>query len=160
MIEFKRTLISDKYHSIQILECPHDVILYAASLGSEKVTVENYSHYRNPKSLSIRIHNGNSTLTPKLKQFTVDFQISKSDFISLEKIWDTQGCFAVFHESEEIKFKLTDLNQLARFKALDNFRWTLEIAIPDSASSGWGHISSPQKNIIDASEKYLQDRVR
>ncbi|SDA42325.1 hypothetical protein SAMN03080617_00360 [Algoriphagus alkaliphilus] len=159
MIEFKRSLISEKYHSIQILECPTDVILFAARLGSEMVTVENYNHYRNPNSLSIRIHNGNSTLTPKLKQFTADFQISKSDFISLEKIWDTQGCFAVFHESEEIRFKLTDLNQIARYKRLDNFRWTLEIAIPDSASGGWGQISSPQKNTIDAIEKYLQDRI-
>jgi len=160
MIEFKRSLISEKYHSIQILECPTEVILYAASLGGEKVTVEDYSHYRNPRSLSIQIHNGNSTLTPKLKQFTADFQISKSDFISLEKIWDTQGCTAVFHDSEEIKFKFTHLDQLARYKALDNFRWTLEIAIPDSASSGWGQISSPQKNIIDAIEKYLQDQIQ
>jgi hypothetical protein len=160
MIEYKRILISDKYHSIQILECLTDVILYAASLGSEKVTVENYSHYRNPNSLSIQLHTGNLSFVPKLKQFTVDFQISKSDFISLEKIWDTQGCFAVFHDSEEIKFKLTDLNQIARYKALDNFRWTLEISIPDSGSSGWGHISSPQKNIIDAIEEFIQKRVK
>lgn len=108
--------------------------------------------------MSIRIHNGNSTLIPKLKQFTVDFQISKSDFISLGKIWDTQGCFAVLHDSEDIKF--THLDQLARFKALDNFRWTLEIAIADSASNGWGHISSPQINIMDAIEEFIKDRVR
>ena len=153
MIEYKRTTISDKYFAIQIFECPVSIIMFAATLGTNNVTIENY---RNPISLSVIINNNNLRIEPILKQFLADFQISKSDFLSLKEIWDTQGCYAVFHDSHEIKFRLTDLSELPRYKALDNFKWTLEIAIPDSASDGWGQITSPDQSIIDKIEIQIQ----
>ncbi len=156
MIEYKRTKILDKYFAIQIFECPIDIIMLAATLGSNNVIVENYRHHRNPNSLTILINNNNFTIEPRLKQFLADFQINKSDFISLKNIWDTQGCYAVFHDTDDIQFKMTDLNEISRYKALDNFKWTLEIAIPDGASDGWGQIVSPDQNIIDKIENYIQ----
>ena len=156
MIEYKRTNILNKYFVIQIFECPIDIVMLAATLASNNVTIENYRHNRNPNSLTILINNNNLTIEPRLKQFLADFQLSKADFISLEKIWDTQGCYAVFHDSNEIKFRTTDLNEFSRYKALDNFKWTLEIAIPDGASDGWGQIVSPHENIIDKLENYIQ----
>ena len=156
MIEYKRTKILDKYFAIQIFECPIDIIMFAATFGSKNVTIENYSHYRNPKSIKILVNNSNLTIEPRLKIFFADFQISNSDFVSLKNIWDTQGCYAIFHDSEDIKFKATDLNELSRYKALDNFKWTLEIAIPDSASDGLGQIVSPDQSIIDKLEIYIQ----
>lgn len=156
MIEYKRTKILDKYFSIQIFECPIDIVMLAATFGSKNVTIENYRHHRNPNSMTILIKNSNLTIEPRLKQFLADFQISNSDFISLKNIWDTQGCYAVFHDNDDIKFKATDLNEFSRYKALDHFKWTLEIAIPDSASDGWGQIVSPDQNIIDKLESYIQ----
>lgn len=156
MVEYKRTNISDKYFAIQIFECPIDIVMLAATSGSNNVTIENYRHYRNPSCLTILIENNNLTIEPRLKQFIADFQISKSDFISLKEIWDTQGCYAVFHDSDEIKFRTTDLYEISRYKALDNFAWTLEIAIPDGASDGWGQIVSPHKSIIDKIESHIQ----
>lgn len=156
MIEYKRTKILDKYFAIQIFECPIDIIMHAATFGSYNVIVENYRHHRNPTSLKILIKTNNLTIEPRLKQFLVDFQINKSDFISLKNIWDTQGCYAVFHDSDEIKFKVTDLNEFSRYKALDNFQWNLEITIPDGASDGWGQIVSPDQNIIDKIESNIQ----
>ncbi len=156
MIEYKRTNNSDKYFAIQISECPIDIILFAATLGANNITIENYRHHRNPSSLSILINNNNLTIEPKLKSFLVDFQITKADFIALKEIWDMQGCYAVFHDSDEIKFKATDLNEFARYKALDNCNWTLEVAIPDSASDGWAQIVSPDLSIIDKVESEIQ----
>jgi hypothetical protein len=81
----------------------------------------------------------------------------KTAFISLEHLWDSQGCYAVFHEAPEVKFRMSDLDENRRYRALDNFKWNLELAIPDSASDGWGRITSPNKAIIDTIERQLQD---
>lgn len=156
MIEYKRITISDQYFAVQIFECPLDVILFAAGLGSENVTIENHSHFKNPNSLTINIKHDTLTIQPKLNYFFVDFQISKSEFLILKDMWDTQGCYAIFHESERLKFKATDLSEHSRYKALDNFKWTLEIGIPDSASDGWGQIVSPNLHIIDEIEQYIK----
>ncbi len=106
--------------------------------------------------MTLIIQNKDLTVEPRLKQFLTDFQISNSDFISLQNIWDTQGCYAIFHDSDDIKFKASDLNEFSRYKALENFKWTLEIAIPDSASDGWGQMVSPEQNLIDKIESYIQ----
>ncbi|MFD0939396.1 hypothetical protein [Pedobacter boryungensis] len=156
MITYKRTKILDKYFAIDIFECPIAIIQFAATLGAKHVTIENYRHYRNPNSLKILMKNNDGIIEPKLKQFLADFQISNADFISLLNIWDTQGCYAIFHEGDSIKFKATDLNEFSRYKALDNFKWTLEMAIPDSASDGWGQLVSPNVDIIDKIENYIQ----
>lgn len=156
MIEYKRTTILGKYFSIQLFECPIEIVLFAATFGSKNVTIENYRHYRNPNSMSVLMKQGNLTIVPRLKQFLADFQISNAEFVALKNTWDTQGCYAVFHESDNIKFKAIDLNEHARYKALDHFKWTLEIFIPDSASDGWGRIVSPDQYIIDQIESYIQ----
>jgi hypothetical protein len=156
MIKYNRTTISDMYFAIQIFECPVDIVMFAATLGSKNVTIENYRHHRNPDSLTIVIKNNSLTIEPRLKQFLADFQISNSDFILLENIWNTQGCYAIFHEAGQIKFKSTEKKEPSRYKALDNFNWTLEIAIPDGASDGWGQIVSPDLEIINKIESYIQ----
>jgi hypothetical protein len=157
MTEYKRTKILDKYFALQIFECPIEIVIIAATLGARNVTIENYHHYRNPHSLITVIKSGDLIIEPKLKQFSVDFTISQSDFISLKKIWATQGCYAIFHESDTIKFKATDLTGILRYKALDNFKWTLEIAIPDGTSGDWGQIVSPDQNLIDQIENHIRN---
>ena len=157
MIEYKRSTILDKYFLINVFECPIDILIFAAKLGLSNVTIENFRHNRNPNSLMLHIKTNNLTIEPKLKQFLTDFQITNLEFNDLKDIWDTQGCYAVFHESNELKFKATDLNEFSRYKALDNFKWNLEIAIPDSASDGWGQIASPDRNLIDKIEIHIQN---
>ena len=147
----------DKYFLINVFECPIDIVIFAAKLGLSNVTIENFRQNRNPNSLTLHIKTNNLTIEPKLKQFLTDFQITNLEFNDLKDIWDTQGCYAVFHESDELKFKATDLNEFSRYKALDNFKWNLEIAIPDSASDGWGQIASPDRNLIDKIEIHIQN---
>ena len=153
MIEYIRTNINDKYFAIQIFECPIEIIVFTARFGSKNVTIENF---RNSKSLSFLVNDGSVLVEPKIKQLLADFQISQTDFISLKDIWNSYGCYAVFHDSLDLKFKASDLVEFARYKALENFGWTIEIAVPNSASDGWGQIVSPYQEKIDKIESYIQ----
>lgn len=156
MLEYKRISVFEKYHAVQVFECPIDIMMLAASLAGKNVTIENYMHPNTLSKLSVSINNGNLKIEPDIKQAVVDFQISKTDFFDLKDIWDAQGCYAVFHDSEKIKFKVTDLNGLSRYKALDNFKWTIELAIPGGSSDGWGQITSPDNDLIDKIERYIE----
>jgi hypothetical protein len=150
MIQYRLLEIEDKYWGVEIFECPINIILAAARLGYEYVTVENFRHYRNKESVKIEIVNENGkTITPSVAKFDIDFQIFKEEFIEMHPLWDSQGCYAVFHRLKSIKFKVTDLEAKKRYRALDNFQWNLEIAIPDSASDGWGQILSPDRELIN-----------
>ncbi|MES2654297.1 MAG: hypothetical protein V4620_01850 [Bacteroidota bacterium] len=155
MTPFKRINRKDKYYTIEIFECPTALIVFAANLGSENVTVENYTHYGDKSLPVIQINGDEQTIKPLLKRYDIDFQINKQDFKNLASIWHVKGCYAIFHASNELKLKATNLDDNARYKALDNFNWTLELAIPGSASDGWGAITSPDKSIIDSIEEYL-----
>ncbi|MBI3512286.1 MAG: hypothetical protein HY064_16620 [Bacteroidetes bacterium] len=157
MIKFNRADIQDKYYILEIYNCPTDVIMFAANLGAENITIENYKHHGKDHSpLFLSIPCDNQTVIPKPKRYDMDFEITKSDFNNLKSIWHSNGCYAIFHEITDLRFKATDLNDIARYKALDNFKWTLELAIPGSASDGWGRITSPDKTIIEKIENYIK----
>lgn len=159
MIKYKRNIIGNGYYSLNVFECPKDIILFAANAGSNHVTIENYLHYCNFDSVGLFIKEGDIKITPKILKYDIDFKISRAEFIALIKIWDRQGCYAIFHEKEMVKFKATNLEDLARYKALDNFDWTLELAIPSSASDGWAQITSPKKSLIDEIEQKIKTYI-
>jgi hypothetical protein len=150
-IQIKRKIIADKYFTLEILDCPREIILFASGLAFENVTVENFSHYQTEQNLiqAAMQHQG-IDIKLALKQYSLDFSIEKSEFLSLIDIWDQKGCYAIFHQSTFIKFRASDLPQIPRYKALDNFNWNLELAIPSSASDGWGQITSPDELLIQA----------
>jgi hypothetical protein len=153
-VNYKRSLIKNKYHALEVHNISIELIVFAARLGFNCVTVENFSHYYFPKITNLTLENGNQLINPKLKQFTFDLEISKNEFLSLKEVWNKQGCFAIFH-NKPIKFKVTDLDSAARYKALDNFDWNLELAVPSGASDGCGQITSPDKLIIDELEQKI-----
>jgi hypothetical protein len=157
MTPHRRYILSDRYYAIDVLECPIHIIMTAASMGAINVTIENFRNHRNPEAVSVTINYAAQMLHPPVKNLQMDFQLTKTAFISLEHLWDSQGCYAVFHEAPEVKFRMSDLDENRRYRALDNFKWNLELAIPDSASDGWGRITSPNKEIIDTIERQLQD---
>lgn len=148
--------ISGRYFTIELFECSQDIVLFAASLGFDKVTVENFTHFRNSESLQAVIKHGLITKPIILQRYQIDFTIAKSDFIDLISLWNNQGCYAVFHKKEPIRFKATDLDAAVRYRALDNFEWNLEIAIPGSNSDGWGQITSPDEKVIAQIESKLK----
>ncbi|WP_121357788.1 hypothetical protein [Flavisolibacter nicotianae] len=158
MEKYRRRDLNDQYFLLEVFECPKEIILFAAHLGSDNVTIENFTHYgRHRAEFQFGINAKGMSLFPSLKAFDVDFSISKSDFLQFIDIWDEQGCYAVFHDTASLKFKATDLPEGHRYKALDNFDWSLEIAVPGSAFDGWGQIASPNKQIIDKIEEQLKN---
>jgi hypothetical protein len=156
MESYKRRDLNGRYYQLEIFECHKEIILLAAQLGSENVTIENFSHYgRDHAAFRFEILSGNLSLTPLLKKFDIDMAISRIDFLKFIDVWDEQGCYAVFHDIAPLKFKATDLPESQRYQALQNFDWTVEVAVPGSASDGWAKITSPNRQIIDKIEQEL-----
>ena len=156
MTQFRRTLIHNKYHSLDIFECPSDIIQLCAEIGSSYVTIENYTHFRKEESVQLAINAENVSIHPLALRYDIDFRLTRDEFIALLAIWNVKGCYAVFHEDSNIPFKITSLAETARYKALDNFTWTIELAAPDSASDGWSKITSPNASLIDRIETLLK----
>ncbi len=150
MEKYKRRDLNDRYFLLDVFECPKEIILFAAQLGSETVTIENFTHYNRQRAeFYFEILSKGFLMSPSLKRFDVDFSITKSEFLQFIDVWDEQGCYAVFHDNKLLKFKATELSENQRYRALENFGWTIEIAVPGSASDGWAQITSPDKRIID-----------
>jgi hypothetical protein len=157
MIPYRKLAIEDKYWGVEIMECPIEIMLFAARLGYDFVTIENFRHYRNRQRVKIEIDNlKGGSITPMVSRFELDFQLAKAEFLQLDTIWDVQGCYAVFHQMQSIKFKITDLDSIKRYRALDNFQWNVELAIPGPASNGWGQIMSPDRQLIEQVIKEIQ----
>lgn len=158
MEQYRRRDLNGKYFVLDVFECPTEIILFAAKLGSDNVTIENFTRYGSlPAEFKFEININGSSLRPSLHTFNVDFTVSKSEFMQLVDVWDKQGCYAVFHETASLKFKATDLPEGQRYRALENFGWSIEIAIPSSASDGWGQIASPNAQIIESIEDQLKN---
>lgn len=156
MIAYTRSTIFKNYFSLEIEDCPIDVLLHAAALGANQVTVINFRLPRDPNSLSIQINSGDRMVHPTLRSLVANLELEKADFLALKAIWDVQGCYALFHEKTPIKIRVTDLMEGAKYRALDNFGWNLEIAMPDGTSGEWTQIVSPDSKLIDQIERLIQ----
>lgn len=156
-LDYHRKLIADRYHVIEILDCPIEIALFAADLSSDNVTIENVRNDNRQKDVTMILQVDNLKVSPTLLKYQADFLISKAQFIALGALWDKQGCYAVFHDLDTLKFKATDLDDKLRYAVLDKFGWTLELAIPGPASSGWGQITSPVSTLIDKIESRIKN---
>jgi hypothetical protein len=156
-LDYNRKTIADTYHVIEILDCPIEIILFAADRVSKNLTIENAQSYNRQETVRMTLEVGDITISPTLLKYHVDFMLTKEQFIALSTYWDKQGCYAVFHDTDTLKFKATDLDDRSRYRVLDNFGWTLELAIPGPASSGWGQITSPSSALIDEIETQIKN---
>ena len=158
MPEYKRTIIEPGNFAIMIQDIPIDAVLFAASLGSQHVTVLELSHYHETPGVEITVQIDSSSLhiNPKLLRYQLDLGLTQKEFIDLKALWHAKGCYAVFHESKVLKARPLDLEASARYKMLQHFGWTLELFIADPASSGMSTITSPNSGIIDKIEQFLK----
>jgi hypothetical protein len=159
MKNIKRGIIQNQFFFIEIHECPIEVILFAAESGARNVTIENYRNHRNPEAVKLQILANGNQIAPGLKNLQADFSITQSQFASLADIWNSQGVYAVFHEADVLKFRASDLDDASRYKALLNFQWNLEIAVPDGSSGDWTRIVSPQEHIINRVAQYCESSL-
>ena len=158
MEKYRRRDLDNRYFILEVFECPKEIMLFAAQLGSDNVTIENFTQYgRHRAEFHFKVNWAGLSLSPALTRFAIDFSISKSEFIQFIDVWEEQGCYAVFHKAASLKLQATDLAEGRRYRALDNFGWTIELSIAGSASDGWGQIASPNKQNIDKIEDLLKN---
>lgn len=147
---------SGSYYQLVIFECPRNIIEFAANFGNAQVTIENFI-----ASGSKVILEGLANMMlveAEIKQSCIDFQVSRELFFNLLPLLDKSGCYAVFHEAPLLKVKSSELDDKARYRILDNFKWNLEIAVPGGASSGWGTITTPDIEVIKAIENFIKKK--
>lgn len=152
MNKIEQKIINNQFHVLNIYRCELKVILYAANLGYENVTIENYRVSRNNNwdSLKIQLKKDLSIENYLCRDISMDLCISKEKFLSLDKIWNTQGVYAIFSKISPIRFRCCELEDIARYNALKNFEWNLEIIAPDSSGGDWSTFTSSDKEIIES----------
>jgi hypothetical protein len=67
--------------------------------------------------------------------------------------WNSHGVYAVFTDRSPVAFQASGIEPPARYKALANFGFVLECAIPGTSSDGWGRIVSPRVELVNLAER-------
>ena len=146
----------DGLHSLEIYDCRIDVLEAVARAAGVDVTVENVRPVREWN----RWFESMQTIDPdrpagrhRVRNETFDVALTNAEFLELMRFWDRHGVYAVFTERSPIAFQASELEPPARYKALANFGFVLELAIPGSSGDGWGGIVTPRAEIADLAER-------
>lgn len=153
MFECNRDCISKKYHRLSVKNCTYELIMDVVKLGNDLVTVENYGagvSISSPQIMNLGLKNRPS-FEVSVKSLSCNFETSKECFTSMLKELNQPAFYAVFHK-KSLKFTATDLEDIPRYRALDNFDWNLEIATPNN-SIEYAFFASPNSDLIDKIEK-------
>lgn len=136
---------------LHVYECPLSLIERAVESASDHVTVENHRPTRSPgewADLSLELYPEDPVRTHRARSAVLDLAMSRVEFQSHMAFWDLHGVYAVFTGRGALGFRATDLDEKSRYRALRNYDWTLELAMPASSGNGWGSISSPDRAMI------------
>ncbi len=136
---------------LHVFECPISLIRAAVELSEGDATVENLHPNRTAEwfPLEMQLFPGNDVARRTVRWASFDVALRREDFLDLLPYWDQNGVYAVFSTFGPIKFRATGLEADARYLALKNFDWSLELAIPGPSGGEWGHIASPDPKKID-----------
>lgn len=151
MERFRREGKPGAYEALAVHECPLSLIELSIELASDFVTVENVRPTRDPREwvdLSLQLYPEDAVRTHSVRSAAFDLAMSREEFRRHLPFWDAHGVYAVFTRRGPLGFRATDLEEPARYHALRNYDWTLELAIPGSSGGDWGHIASPDPAII------------
>lgn len=142
-------------HSLEIYDCEIAVMEAVARAAGANVTVENVRPVRAWNSW----FDAMQTIDPerpagrhRMRNATFDVALTNAEFLELMRFWDQNGVYAVFTERSPVAFQASELDPPARYKALANFGFVLELAIPGPSGDGWGAIVSPRVELIDLAE--------
>lgn len=143
--------VSKHYSLLHVYECPISLIRAAVELSEGDATVEHLYPHRVFEwfSLQMQLFPGSDVSKQTVRFVSLDVALKRQNFLDLLPFWDQDGVYAVFSTLWPIKFRATDLKGEARYAALKNFNWSLEIAIPGSSGGEWGHIASPDPEKIN-----------
>jgi hypothetical protein len=154
-VELKREELNG-LHSLEIYQCPIEVLAALARAAAVDVTVENIRPIRewnkwfeSKQSLFPDAPSGRRLL----RNATFDAALKNEEFLALMPYWDRMGVYALFTERSPIAFQASSLEPPARYKALANFGFVLEFALGDGSGSEWSGIVSPRSELIDLAER-------
>ena len=151
MEKFRKEHVSDICSLLHVHECPISLVQFAAGLSEGSATVENLHPGRGADwfALDMQLFPGSDVARRTVRWVSLDVTLSRETFLDCIPFWDQNGVYAVFARSGPLKFRATHLKGAARYKALKNFDWTLELAIPGPSGGEWGHIASPDPQMIN-----------
>ena len=138
---------------LHIHDCPSELIRRASEAASGLVVVENLHPNLTTDwaEFTVQLSSSQPAGEYTVRSYSLDVQLELPEFLRYMDLWDRNGLYAVF-VSRPVPFRASDLPDVERYRALDNFQWSLELAIPGPSGPDWGTISSPNASLIDALE--------
>ena len=155
-----RSIIAQKYHSLEVYDCPIEVLSILAENAKVDVTVENITPNRYSNDwfeAKQALYPGANISNYKFRNVTYDVSLSNAEFINHIGFWDQNGVFAVFTEKSPVVFKVSKLKEPSRYKALENFGLVLVVDLGGPSSSGWSSFISPKSELIDIAEEIIKN---
>jgi hypothetical protein len=159
---WERKTIDPSLHELLVMDCPIELLDFAARLVGGHVSVENL---RPMKSLN-QWYTSRQALFPddpvdsySLKNVRLDVALTLGQFLFLMPRWDQNGVYAVFSPKGPVKFRATDMESPGRYSALKQYDFQLEFALAGPSSSGQSGLVSPKIEVIDQCEQFLVHRT-
>jgi len=149
-----RLEIVEGLHIAHFYDCPITLVEAAAQMAGPQATVENFRPIRPVAgvqgwaALQLQLAPDSEISLRNVRSLCLDISLSNAEFISLSPLWNQRGVYALFTERGPLAFRASNFDDARRYKALQNYGWTLEIAIPDGTSH-WGRFVSPNKELIN-----------
>ncbi len=146
----RRETVAGSYHVLHAHDCPTEMILQAAQLATGPFVVENIHPIQTNdwERFTVQLTPADAATELTVRSYSLDAKMELPEFTLYADLWDRNGVYAVA-VTPAIPFRASELDDLPRFRALDNFAWTLEIAIPGPSGPDWGTFTSPDISLID-----------
>lgn len=151
MNRYRREEEPGLYHALEVYECPPPLMELSIALASDFVCIENVRPTRAAgewTDLRLQMHADDPVSRYSVRNAVFDLSMTRDEFRHHLRFWDRNGVYAVFTRRGPLAFRATDLQGPARYRAMRNFDWTLELAIPGPSGGEWGRIASPDPAII------------
>jgi hypothetical protein len=104
------------------------------------VSAENVRVRANTEWFSSDVIDGPEIRFNRVRNLVFDTTLAASEFTALLPLWNRVGVYAV-SGSRPLAFRASDLAGAGRYRALANFDWQIELAIPGPAGPHWGSIA-------------------
>lgn len=153
-----RDLVSARYHRLHVNDCPVLVLERLARETNYDATVENvrpvpgWNEWFDSRQA---IFPGAPEDRYRIRNAVYDVALSSARFLEHMPHWDKAGVFAILSERGSIPFRASDLDEPARYRALDNFGDWLCFALAGPTTDGTSVIVTPRSDLLDLAESLL-----
>ena len=138
--QYKFEPIPSGGHVLHCFECPLPLLTFAATLMKGVVTVENVRLQTSTDWFSATVIAEAGIRFNRVRNMAFDAVVSPAEFVELLPLWNRIGVYAV-SGSRPLAFRASELESPSRYRALANFDWQIELAIPGPGGPHWGGIA-------------------